>query len=162
MKLDRTILRKVFLDTQRLRLRMRKLVRDKTVNSYLKKPSIRRVLECQAEIAALDPNPYYLKSYSVEELYYWVLIPQWIQEDFATRKIERCIDIGSAFGTLALYCHKLSGCDVYCIDCVDTYMSKSMFGKYNFHHRINNIELDPFPYDGKFDNNHFDGDSRTF
>jgi SAM-dependent methyltransferase len=134
----------------RARLRMRKLTRDKTVNNYLKKPSMRVILECQAEVAALDPYPEYL-SYRKGEFYFWVNIPQWIYEDSATRKIEKCLDVGCAYGTLSLYCRKLIGCDVYCIDGVDSYHSKSLFEKYNLQFRSSNIELDPFPFDFKFD-----------
>lgn len=143
------LLKELLMRAGSARLRMRKLARDKTVNNYLKKPSMRVILECQAEIAALDPYPGYL-SYRKRELYFWLHIPQWIYEDLATRKIERCLDIGSAYGTLALYCRKLIDCDVYCIDGVDAYHSKSMFKKYNLQFRTNNIELDPFPYDVKF------------
>lgn len=54
------------------------------------------------------------------------------------------------FGTIALYCHKLTGCDIYCVDC-DEHLSKSLIKKYNFHYDINNIEIDPFPNNVKFD-----------
>jgi SAM-dependent methyltransferase len=151
MPMLETLLKTFNLEVYRLRLKMRKLSRDKMVNAYLNKPSISSVKKCQDEISSLDRNPYYMNSYRAEELYYWLRIPQWIYEDFANHRVERCLDIGSAFGTLALYCHKLTGCSVYCVDVVDSYRSRSMFKKYNFHFKISNIELDPAPFDVKFD-----------
>ncbi len=131
--------------------RIRKLARDKVFNNYAKMPPMREIMRCQDEIAKLDPNPGWLSTYRYMELYFSMRIPQWIYEDSANHKIERCLDIGCGFGTIALYCHKLTGCDVYCVDRDDTLLSKSLIKKYNFHYAINDIEVDPFPYNVKFD-----------
>jgi SAM-dependent methyltransferase len=83
-------------------------------------------------------------------MYYWLHIPKWIYEDWTKKPVERFLDIGCAYGTLALYCKKLFNCEVYVTDCVDTYLSQSLVKKYNFMWNVNNIELDPFPWNVKF------------
>jgi SAM-dependent methyltransferase len=113
-------------------------------------PSMREVMRCRDEITKLDPIPEWLSNYRNMELYFWLRIPQWIYEDVANHKIERCLDIGCGAGTIALYCHKLTGCEVYCVDCNEN-LSKSLIEKYNFHYDINNMEVDSFPYNVKFD-----------
>lgn len=144
------MLRRIVAYARYFKLRFKKLARNYTMGSYANKPSIREVMKCQAEIATLDPHPHYLRAYRNAEIYYWLHIPQWIYEDWAKPKIERCLDIGCAYGTLALYCKKLFGCEVYCTDFVDTYLSQSLVKKYNFRFETNNIELDPFPWDVEF------------
>lgn len=131
--------------------RYRKLLRDYTIRSVSNEPWMKKLRECQHEIAKLNPHPNYLKIYRDQEIYFWVHIPKWIMKDWANRKVKKCLDIGCAYGTLALYCKKLFNCEVYCTDYVDTYISPSLVKKYKFMFSINNIELDPFPWNDKFD-----------
>jgi SAM-dependent methyltransferase len=112
---------------------------------------VRELTTCQEEIAFLDPNPHYLKSYRQEELRYWFHIPQWIAEDNEKHRIKRCLDIGAAYGTLALFCNRISGCEVYCTDFVETFMSRLLAERYHFSFLLNNIELDPLPWNLQFD-----------
>ena len=107
--------------------------------------------KCQDEISKLDPNPYYLSAYKKEELSYWCHIPKWMFEDSKTHKVKKCLDIGCAYGTLALYSKKVFNCETYCIDFTDNHISKSLINTYSFHFENNNIELDPFPWNTKFD-----------
>jgi SAM-dependent methyltransferase len=131
--------------------KFRRLLQNYTIRSHKNKPWIRDVMKCQDEIATLNPHPKYLQSYRNQEIYYWLHIPKWIREDWSKHTIERCLDIGCAYGTLALYCKILFDCEVYCTDWVDTYLSPSLLKKYNFLFNVNNIELDPLPWDVKFD-----------
>jgi len=147
----RTVLKRVYPQARTIwPSRARLVARDKTFNNYARMTSTREVMRCQNEIAKIDPHPGESSTYRNAELYFWLRIPQWIYEDFANYKIERCLDIGCGPGTLALYCHKLTGCDTYCVDC-DVRLCKSLIKKYNFHYDISNIEIDPFPYSVKFD-----------
>jgi SAM-dependent methyltransferase len=133
------------------RIILRKLLQDYTMRGYVNFPLIREVLKCQAEIASLDPHPHYLRAYRKAEIFYWLHIPEWMYEDWKEQKVERMLDIGCGYGTLALYCKKLFDCKIFCTDFVDTYLSKSLVRKYKFRFETNNIELDDFPWNTEFD-----------
>jgi SAM-dependent methyltransferase len=86
----------------------------------------------------------------------WQCIPEWISEDAASRRatghlFRRCLDIGCAYGTLALFCQRLCQCAVWCTDFIDVYLSPALRNKYGFSYAVNNIELDPFPWPLTFD-----------
>lgn len=118
---------------------------------YRKEPWMAEIVKCQAEIAAFDVYPHYLRKYRNQESYTWLHIPKWMCEDSEKHKIERCLDIGCAYGTLSLFSKKVFGCQNYCIDCVDKYLNQALVQKYGFVFSRNNIELDPFPWEVTFD-----------
>lgn len=120
-------------------------------NYSLQEPWKKVIIKCQNEITSLDPHLYYINHYKKEELYCWQHIPKWIYEYGQKNIVNNCLDIGCAYGTLALYCKKIFNCGVYCTDFVDVCLSKSLIEKYNFIFSLNNIELDPFPWDISFD-----------
>jgi 2-polyprenyl-3-methyl-5-hydroxy-6-metoxy-1,4-benzoquinol methylase len=107
--------------------------------------------KCQNEIASLSENDYYVEKYKKDESSYWIPIPKWIEEDSKTLKFRNCLDIGMAYGTLALFAQKKSGCDVFGIDFTDTYISKKLLKKYNFNFDVCNIELEDITWNEKFD-----------
>lgn len=119
--------------------------------SEISEPWMTTLTESQDEIASLNPNPYYLAAYCQQEFSYWQHIPRWIYLDVQERKPRNCLDIGCAYGTLLLYTKKLSNCDAYGTDFIDTYLSPAVVAKYNLHFCLNNIELDPFPWSGPYD-----------
>lgn len=129
---------------------------SKKLNKYLiynslASPWLKNIRDCQNEIASLNPHPHYLESYRNDEIYFWRHIPEWITKDFSKGEIDRALDIGSAYGTLALYCKKMFDCDVYTVDFMETYLSPSLIKKYNFHFNQKNVELDDLPFEFKFD-----------
>ena len=111
---------------------------------------IAQIVACQTEIAHFSPHPLY-HAYRPHELRYWIHIPKWLIEDHQKYHFKNCLDIGCAYGTLALFCKKSLGCDVYCADFIDEYLSKSLIDKYKLNFCVNNIELDPSPWDIQFD-----------
>lgn len=111
---------------------------------------INTVKQCQDEILRLNPHHHYA-AYCQHEILYWVHIPEWLAQDQARYHFTTCLDIGCAYGTLALFCKKSLGCDVYCIDFLGEYLGKSLISQYNLNFRVNNIELDPFPWNVRFD-----------
>ena len=117
----------------------------------ISEPWMLRLKECQNEIAALNPHPYYLAAYRQQEYSYWQRIPRWIYLDVLERKPRNCLDIGCAYGTLLLYVKKLSNCDAYGTDFIDKYLSPAVVAKYNLHFCLNNIELDAFPWSYCYD-----------
>jgi SAM-dependent methyltransferase len=112
---------------------------------------VRVLRDCQEEIASLDPHPGYLKAYRREEDRYWWHVPRWLSEDISRRKVETILDIGCAYGTLLLFGKRLSTCAAYATDFVSGYLSPAVVAKHGIHFRVNNIELDPFPWDRRFD-----------
>src|SRR5436309_1294076 len=115
-------------------------------------PAWARVLsDCQEEIASLDPHPGYVKAYRREEDRYWWHVPRWLSEDAGRRKIETVLDIGCAYGTLLLFATKLTSCHASAIDFIGGYLSPAVIAKHDIQFRVNNIELDPFPWDRRFD-----------
>lgn len=107
--------------------------------------------ECQEEIAATSTCRYYSEKYRGEELSYWKHIPKWLIEGSEGRRIGSCLDIGCAYGTLALYCKRLFLCDVYCVDVTEQYINKEVVNRRGLHFAKINVELEPLPWDLKFD-----------
>jgi len=111
---------------------------------------MKEIVKCQEEIANSNPHPHYLSEYRDSEISYWLHIPKWMYEDSKKKTIKRCLDIGCAYGTLALYCKKIFKCEVYCVDFVETYINQEL-AKRHFFFKVNNIELDSFPWEGQYD-----------
>jgi len=114
-------------------------------------PWMREIRACQQIIAECDPHPQYLTTYRRGEVYFWLPIPGWLHEDARTRKIERALDIGCGYGTLALFAKRTLGCEVYCADCTDTYISKSLIAGHKLNFAVSNIEVEWPPWPGPFD-----------
>lgn len=134
-----------------------KRVYKEVLNKYFlwkihKSPWMSVLYDVQEGIEKLSPHPYYVSDYRKAELYCWSHIPQWIYETRSTRKISRVLDIGCAYGTLALFCKKIfPDCKIYCTDFTPRFISKPLIKKYEFLFKVNNIELDPFPWELTFD-----------
>jgi SAM-dependent methyltransferase len=110
------------------------------------------VARCQREITELDPESGYAKAYRDKEMYCWLPIPEWIQEDGSRGPEHKTLDIGYGYGTLAAYCQKVLGGQVYCIDHVPFYyFTDKLIQRYGFQLAVCNMELDPFPWDVRFD-----------
>ena len=112
---------------------------------------LREVFRCQKEIAASNPHPHYPRAYRGEEIFYWLHIAKWIYEQRDHDHARKCLDIGCAYGTLALYCRRVLGCQTYCTDLIPNYMNPSLAASNGFVFQVNNIELDPFPWKTSFD-----------
>ncbi len=106
--------------------------------------------KAQKTILQHEPHPYYEERYMLEESAYWSHIPQWIAEQPRTDNM-KCLDIGCAYGTLAIYTHYATRAEIYCTDCTDRYISKELIHAYGLKFATNNIELDEFPWDIQFD-----------
>jgi SAM-dependent methyltransferase len=132
-------------------VKYRKISRHIAMSSQAKSSWMKDINQCKKEISTLNPHAKYLRDYRDQEAYYWLKIPNWIRQDGAKTTVKRILDVGCAYGTLALYCKKLFNCDVYATDYVDTYLSPQLATKYNFDFKVNNIELDDFPWKIEFD-----------
>jgi len=116
---------------------------------------MKQIQRCQDAISeSASTSKQHCNSYLRLQPLFWCNIPEWIAKDTAGRKIKRTLDIGCGYGTLSLYLQRLLNCDVYTIDFVDiTGSIPSLYAKVksNWFFKVNNIELDAFPWDLKFD-----------
>lgn len=112
----------------------------------------KHVITSQEIILNLNPHPAYTLRYNNEEFFYWLFIPKWLYDDSKQLKRLKCLDIGAAYGTLALFSKlSLNDCEVYCIDFTNEYISDSLTNRYNINFSVTNIELDILPWESKFD-----------
>ena len=105
----------------------------------------------QQDVSKLCTNDYYNQAYCEAETAYWLELAQHIYNRRGDKNIVNSLDIGCAYGTLAVFLKQLFNTDVYCIDFVPYYMSEALKDQFNLHFAINNIEIDQFPWDVKFD-----------
>ena len=130
----------------------RRTMRDLIMFRRSASPWMKEIKSCQDEIVTLNPDPRYMQTYRGLEPLFWSNIPKWIEKDNSNRTAKRLLDIGCGFGTLALFCKRLLNCEVYATDFVDDFSTPhSLAKKYNWSFKVNNIELDSFPWDVKFD-----------
>jgi SAM-dependent methyltransferase len=123
-----------------------------TIGRTLIEPPWRRILRrTQDRISATDAHPYYLQTYRGTEAAYWSRIPAWIWKDCRKRRVERCLDIGCAYGTLLLYTKMAARCEAYGLDFVEGFMSRRLAAEEGLHWQQCNIELQPCPWPGPFD-----------
>jgi 2-polyprenyl-3-methyl-5-hydroxy-6-metoxy-1,4-benzoquinol methylase len=101
----------------------------------------------QNEIEIISGNPYYAKAYKQEEIFYWSPVAKWIYDE---KNVETVLDIGCAYGTLAIYVKKLFNAEIYATDYLKI-ISDDILRKFNIIYEVNNIELDVFPWNMKFD-----------
>ncbi len=111
----------------------------------------REVARCQELVAAAGPHPYYLEKYRREEAWCWLHLARWLWDDGRAEKPLRCLDIGCAYGTLAVYCRRIFSCEVYCTDCTDEYLSPALARKYGLTFAVSDIETETPPWEGGFD-----------
>ncbi len=128
-------------------------LKNKLLTGYYRwkyRNEIREITRCQDEILELGTHPHF-DQYRREEMLYWLPVTRLLQEHHAVHPVTSCLDIGAAYGTLALYCKRKFGCSVYCIDFVDHFIGQGLLEKHGFHFAHNNIELDKIPWHIEFD-----------
>jgi SAM-dependent methyltransferase len=139
--------------TTAARLARNKMLRSyycRALHSYSTEPWFVQLIDCQRETAAFpDTSLYYAVKYQAEEIYYWLHIPKWLYDDYQASSV-RYLDIGCAYGVLALYAKKMCTPEVYCTD-IRRYISSTLVRQHSLHFVQNNIELDPLPWNGPFD-----------
>ena len=96
--------------------------------------------EIQEEIG-YHGKAHYREAYKKEEYHYWQHIPQWIFEDATANKVDRILDVGCAYGTLACFAKKVYDCDVVCID-VQEYLDDVIRYNYGLEYYIVDIETE--------------------
>ena len=111
--------------------------------------AIKRILESvQADISAHSPGENYAVAYRAAELGYWTSIPAWIA---ALPRGIRVLDVGAAYGTLALFARRALDANVTVIDAIDFYHPEALFQKLGVKHIRRDIERDDITDLGDFD-----------
>lgn len=114
-------------------------------------PWYRELSASQDEVERYCANDYYRTTYRSGELFYWHPVASWFFQDAPLYRGGKILDVGSAYGTLAVYAGRLTGAEVYCTDFTQSYMSETLCTTSRFCFAISNIELDPLPWDENFD-----------
>lgn len=104
----------------------------------------------QIEITNSNPNYKYTDYCKQVEVQYWNALPEWIVEFNDQNKINKCLDIGCAMGTLLMFVNKISQCDMYALD-LYKHLSDDIINRYDVQHQLLNVELQDIPYDESFD-----------
>lgn len=105
------------------------------------------IKEVQNIIKEHDMIPYY-NIYSQEEEGYWANIPQMILNK---QNVTNILDIGGAYGCLALFSKINKNANLYALDLFQ-YMPDKLIKKYNIKYKELNIELQDSPWEElKFD-----------
>ena len=121
------------------------------LNEFKNESWLKEIQKCQEQISSsLETNDYYVNEYRDTEISYWSHIPKWIMQS-KNQNVKNCLDIGGAYGTLALFCKNIFNCNVYVTDFVEIFLNKTLLKENNITFCVNNIELDKFPWDVKFD-----------
>jgi len=117
----------------------------------LRHPWYRELVASQNVVEQYCENEYYRQKYRAGELYYWHPVALWLFQDAPLYRGGRILDIGAAYGTLAVYANRLSGSGVFCTDFTKSYMSEALCNVCNFRFAVSNIELETLPWGEKFD-----------
>lgn len=108
------------------------------------------ISNAQEEVSKHCTNEYYSHAYREAETGYWFELIQCLFDCYEGT-VENCLDIGAAYGTLAVFLKRRFNANVYCTDFVSHFMSESLINAACLHFIIHNIELEPLPWDKKFD-----------
>lgn len=130
---------------------IRKRASRDVLRQFSNEPWMKKLHECQEEVARCGAIPYYMNQYRRQEISFWLNIPKWIWESRANKHVRRSLDIGCAYGTLALFCKRTFNCDVLCLDMMTSCEIVKLTNENDMTFVVNNIELDPFPLNFEFD-----------
>jgi len=117
----------------------------------LRQPWYKELRASQAVVKQYCENKQYRTVYSAAELFYWHPVAAWLYQDAQLYRGGRILDIGAAYGTLAVYASRQFGGGVYCVDFIDCYLAEALRSACGMHFAVRNIEIDPLPWEGAFD-----------
>lgn len=103
----------------------------------------------QELIAQNNAGEYYSVYRHYEELY-WKHIPGWILDYSKKNKINNILDIGLAYGTLALFSKLNTMANLYGIDLIKN-ISDELLKKYAITYMTKNIEIEDIAFEKKFE-----------
>ncbi len=111
---------------------------------------MREVTRAQDSVAA-GGQDHYLTAYRSSEVAYWSEIAAWLHELAPGCQGARCLDIGCAYGTLAVYVDGLFGGETFCTDMRSDALAEQVIARHGLSFAANNFELEPLPWREQFD-----------
>jgi SAM-dependent methyltransferase len=105
--------------------------------------------QAQSLIASATPHPNYAV-YRQQERLYWKFAPRWIVEA-GLGPDSRVLDVGCAYGTLAVFTRLATGASVDAVDFIDAYTPRDLFKRLELRFTVNNVETDPPAFEGPYD-----------
>ena len=111
-------------------------------------PSGHLIESVQDTIGACLPNSGYVERYQSEETGYWSCALDWI--DQMPQQIS-VLDVGCAYGTLALYTRKRLDAKVLAIDAIEQKVIRDLLNSSGISYAGCNIELEAIPSTRRFD-----------
>ena len=130
-------------------LRMTSCSRE--MRSHSNEPWMSEVLACQEEVLSTEPGSYYSDRYRRREVSTWLWVAKWIYEEESKLGAESCLDIGCGYGTFAVLCKRVLGCEISCVDVEERPSARRLAGKIGLDLKLCNIETDELPWRREFD-----------
>lgn len=109
----------------------------------------RTLADAQKRVADFTPHPNYAV-YRQQERLYWAAAPRWIADARLTPD-SRVLDVGCAYGTLAVFTRLAFGARVHGVDFIDAYTPRDLFRRLEIPFAVCNIEFDEPPFPPPFD-----------
>jgi len=122
-----------------------------TLTDLVWQPWYPSLAEARDEIAAAANMTGFPDLYRSEEILYWLHLPDWIAEWADESPPKTMLDIGAGYGTLALFCAKLTGATVACLDIESHRMDESVMSRNGVTIREGNIETEGLDWAGTVD-----------
>jgi len=122
-----------------------------TLTDLVWQPWYPSLSEARNEIAAAANVTGFPDLYRSEEILYWLHLPGWIAQWASESQPKRMLDIGAGYGTLALFCAKLTGARVACLDIESHRMSEPVMDRNGVTIREGNIETEDLDWAGEVD-----------
>lgn len=121
------------------------------LTDFMWQPWYPSMFAAREEIAAEAEESGFPELYRTEEVLYWLHIPGWISEWAETARPTRILDIGAGYGTLAIFCAKLTGATVACLDIETHRIAESLRDANGLVVHLGSIETDSLDWAGTVD-----------
>lgn len=103
------------------------------------------------EVTDLAPVGEYTNLYRAEEPLYWLHIPAWVSEWSVLAKPQRILDIGSGYGSLAVFSAIETGAKVFCLDWEPHRLAETLVKRHGLEVAGGNVELMDIPWQEPMD-----------
>ncbi|MDR1044597.1 MAG: methyltransferase domain-containing protein, partial [Candidatus Adiutrix sp.] len=117
-----------------------------------KKRRLESAIEQTMDLVQSSSVSKYYKTYRKHEKHYWEKAVVWLCDHVLSMRGDiTVLDIGCAYGTLAVFCKTYLAADVYAVDLFDHYYPKNLFDRLKINFKRMNVELEPLNFKNNFD-----------
>ncbi|MGL5329034.1 MAG: class I SAM-dependent methyltransferase [Peptostreptococcaceae bacterium] len=105
-------------------------------------------------VAHYTTNDHYSNKYKNYENNYWHNLANWIFDEYKLNENKanlKVLDVGCAYGTLAVYLKSLFGAEIYAIDLIKNYIGDGLIRDLAMDFKLMDIECENLKWDVKFD-----------